>query len=66
MYNTLEKSLNVGLFETKTDSNLRAMVVEDIPFNATINRDYLNKCRAQVIGIAQNGVEAVSMFQKEV
>ena len=66
MYNTLEKSLNVGLFETKVGLNLRAMVVEDIPFNATINRDYLNKCRAQVIGIAQNGVEAVSMFQKEV
>jgi len=50
---------------TKT-VKLRAMVVEDGPLNAQINKTYLKKCGASVVHIASNGKEAVEFFEKEI
>lgn len=45
--------------EQKVSSSLNTIIVEDNPFNIEINKDYLKKCGANIIGIAKNGSEAV-------
>jgi len=44
---------------------LKGLVVDDQPFNADINRTFLEKCGVEVLNIAKNGKEAVDYFEKE-
>lgn len=43
----------------------RVMVVEDIPYNQEINRKFLEKCGIDDITIANNGLEAVQLYQSK-
>jgi len=45
---------------------IKAMIVEDIPFNAKINKEFLLKCNADVRYIAPNGAKAVEYYQNEI
>jgi len=47
------------------EKRLKGLVVDDQPWNADINRTFLEKYGVQVLNIAKNGKEAVDYFEKE-
>jgi len=47
------------------ERRLKGLVVDDQPWNADINRIFLEKYGVQVLNIAKNGKEAVDYFEKE-
>lgn len=48
--------------QSQTSRQLRAMVVDDIPYNQIINKHFLEKCGVTVVKTALNGEEAVRAY----
>ena len=45
---------------------LRAMIVDDVPFNHVILKNFLMKLGVEVVSIAVNGLEAYTQYEKHV
>jgi len=64
--NPFRSLLKPSFIFSDTKKKLRAMVVEDIPFNAHINQEYLTKCGVSVVNWSMNGKDAVEFYKKEI
>jgi len=62
-FRTLEKR---SFIFKDSQKKIRAMIVEDMPFNAQINREYLIKCGVSVVNWSMNGKDAVEFYQQEI
>mmetsp|Transcript_13067 Transcript_13067/g.11162 ORF Transcript_13067/g.11162 Transcript_13067/m.11162 type:complete len:93 (-) Transcript_13067:114-392(-) len=59
--------MNTSFFDMQNvavERPLSVMIVEDIAFNAEINKNYLLRCGANVTKMAKNGEEAVNNYKK--
>ena len=47
------------------DTKMRALVMDDNPYNTDVIKKYLEKSQVDVVGCTKNGVEALSLYEKE-
>jgi len=47
------------------DQKLRAMIVDDNPYNSELNKKYFEKNRVDVVGLAKNGTEALEIYKRQ-
>ena len=62
-----DESRSLAKFEDKTklSHEKRVLIVEDIVYNQEVNRKLIQKCGINHISIANNGLEALELFQSK-
>ena len=50
--------------QPKENQKAKVLIVEDLPFNAKINKSYVERCGGEVVGMVENGQEAVAKLEE--